>query len=261
MNRAVFVAGLVLLAAGPVYAERLWLVVAASSSSPAEIAKSAKQHAARAEDGLVVQVSDCGDTKKVFAWVTHIAMSGEDAQLALSRARATVSDAYVKRCETRPGTLLSLRMTAVDPSIADVPEDAVNWSDTDRVSIARSLPDGRTIVIARYYAKTEDDPLGGRRERVILVESGTKRLVLTDNCISPGPFATSKGLIAFSCAREQAADHLLHAVLVFDETGRKVKEVERCRNPKWGRDASLTCEAESVDANGRLKLTTQQVSL
>lgn len=99
--------------------------------------------------------------------VAEIATSDKAGQDALARVRTTVKDAYVKRCDVKPGSLLALRITAIDRSIADVPEDAVNWQDEDRISSTQPLPDGRVLVIARYYVNVSDDPLEGRRERVI----------------------------------------------------------------------------------------------
>jgi hypothetical protein len=69
------------------------------------------------------------------------------------------------------------------------------------------------------------------------------------------------GRIAFDCAKEQAADHLLHAVEVFDEAGNKLKEIGHCRSPQWAQKNLLKCEAESVDSNGKLTLKSKQVEL
>jgi hypothetical protein len=259
--RVVLIVSAILLATNPARADQVWLVITASSSSAAAIAEKAKTLGVRAPHGLVVQTTDCSEKTNMFTWVHEVALSGEAAQAALSRARERVKDAYVKRCDAKPNSLLSLRMTAVDTSIADVPKDAVNWEDADRVTMARPLPDGRTLVIARYYVKVAEDPLEGRRERVILAESANKRIVLEENCFNPGSLATSKGHIAFDCAKEQAGDHLLHSVVVFDETGKKLKEIERCRRPRWTSDVVLVCEEESVDADGRLKLAPRSLSI
>lgn len=245
----------------PARGERLWLVVGASDPTAAGIARKAKALAPKVPDALVVRTGDCGDKKSVFAWVPKVATSSEAARAALSRVRATIGNAYLKRCDTRPGTLLALRMSAVDPSIADVPPTAVNWEEKERISTTRTLPDGRAVVIVRSYVKTADDPLEGKRERVILAGPSGKRLVLEENCIDPGPMVTQQGRIAFHCVREQAGDHLMHAALVFDGSGIKLAEIPRCRNPKWSIGPVIECKEETVGPEGALTLRTKRTTL
>jgi len=259
--KAALVAALIVGTTHPAWGERLWLVVGSSDPTAAGIARKAKTFAHVAPDALVVGTRDCDDRRSIFAWVPEVATSPEAARDALSRVRATAKDAYVKRCDTKPGTLLALRMTAVDASIAEVPESAVNWEEKDRISTVRSLPDGRSVVIARSFAPTADDPLEGRRERVILAESSGKRLVLEENCPNSGPMATEKGRIAFHCARGEAGNHLVHDVVVFDKSGKKVAEIRRCRDPKWRGGKAIECKEEYVDSEGTLTLRTKRTTL
>jgi hypothetical protein len=193
--------------------------------------------------------------------VPEVAATPKAARAALSRVRATTSNAYLKRCDARPQTLLALRMTAVDPSIADVPESAVNWEEKDRISTARPLPDGRGIVIVRTFAPAADDPLEGKRERVILADHSGSRKVLEENCIDPGPVATEKGHIAFHCAREQAGDHLFHDVVVYDKSGGKRAEIRHCRAPEWRDGQVIECREESVGPDGALTLRAKRITL
>ena len=261
MIRALLIAALILGSVMPAGAERLWLVIGASDRSAEKISQRTKLITVRFPGSLVVQTSDWGEKKKLFAWVAEVAVTAEAAQAALSRTREVVKDAYVKRCDVKPSTLLAFRVTAVDPSIADVPEDAVNWQDADRISSVHPLPDGRTIIIARYFAGVTDDPLEGRRERVILAESSERRVVLENNCPSPGPVVMQHGRCAFHCVREQAGGHLLHNVLVFDSEGKKHMEIQRCRNPRWHNDSVVVCEEETVGPDGQLKLRAKQVKV
>jgi hypothetical protein len=251
----------VMLVCEPAQGERLFLVVAASAASPTAIAVKAKALAPKAKNALIVQTSDCKENRNVFAFVTSVSDSREAAQAALGQAKAIISDAYVKSCDVRRGSTLDLRIPAVDASIADVPSDAVNWTDEDRISTAEPLPDGRFLVIARYYVSVPDDPLEGRRERVILAESADKKTVLDNQCANPSSPSVDEGRIAFSCAREQADDHILHAVLAFDSTGKKLKEIPHCRNPRWIKHKGIGCDGESVDAAGKLALKATQIEL
>jgi hypothetical protein len=242
-------------------AEQLQLVIAASSSSPAGIAEKAKQLSAQFKDGLVIQTSECGDEHNVYAFASGIEDSRAAAQSVLSSTRASIPDAYIKECRLKPDSLLAFRIPAVDSSIADVPAGAVNWSDEDRISTARPLPDGRTLILVRYYAKAADDPLEGRRERVVLGDPSDKTTVLDENCVRAGNAVVSAGRIAFDCASEQAGHHLLRVVKAFDESGSGLKEIQHCRNPRWERKNLLACDEESVGADGKLVLTAKQTEI
>ncbi len=241
--------------------EQLQLVIAASSSAPAGIAEKAKQLSAQFKDGLVIQTSDCGDERNVYAFVSGMEKSREAAQSILASTRALIADAYIKACKVKPDSLLAFRISAVDPSIADVPSDAVNWSDDDRVSTASSLPDGRTLILVRYYAKAADYPLEGRRERVVLAQAPGKTAVLDEQCLRAGKAVVQAGRIAFDCATEQAGDQLLHVVKAFEESGNKLTEVQHCRNPRWENKNLLQCEGEAVGADGKLVLTPRQTQI
>ena len=245
----------------PASAERLWLVIGASDGSPAGIAQKGKALAPLSSHGFVVQTSDCGDKKNIFAWVAEAASSAEAGQSGLSRLREKVKDAHVKRCDVKPRTLLASRVSAVDESIAEVPRDAVNWMDKDRVSSIHSHVDGRAIVIIRHFVNEKEDPLEGRRERVVVVDMTGKRLTLEENCVNPGAVAVQQGRIAFDCAREQAGDHLLHNVVAFGVTGKKIAEIEHCLKPRWLGIQTIVCDTEVVGPDGRLKLHPKRTQL
>lgn len=242
-------------------AEQLHLVVVASSLTPGGIAEEAKPLSAQFKNGLVIQTSDCGDARNVYAFVSGVEKSREAARSTLASTRAAVPDAYVKSCEVKPDSLLALRVPAVDGSIADVPANAVNWGDDDRVSTVRRLPDGRSLIFVRYYVEAAGDPLEGRRERVVLAQSPDKTTVLVEQCMHPGKAAALARRIAFDCATEQAGDHLLHAAHAFDESGGKLMEIAHCRNPRWEKKTILTCEDESVGADGKLTLNAKQTEI
>lgn len=259
MIKFALIALMIISSSLPARGERLWLVVGASSHSAAEIARKSRLLAINAPDSLVVQTGDCGDKKNIYAWVAEAAASPEAAQTALARVRTTAKSAYIKRCDVKPATLLALRMTVVDPSIADVPETAVNWTEKDRVSSVHHLPDGRSIVIARYFSPEMDDPLEGRRERVILTGGKQKTAILEENCPSSGLIATFRGKVAFHCVRGEAGVHLIHNVSVFGKNGEKLTEIKGCRNPGWSGESVIECDQESVDSDGQLSLKRKQI--
>ncbi len=238
----------------------VWMVVGASDPSPARIAKAAKGLAVKFPGILIFQTSDCGDKQNVFGVALEVSDSPDAAKVALAHARGIVKDAYIKRCAPVPQSLLDLRFQAVDLSIADVPADAVNWDDADRLSTAIRLSDGRVVVAQRVFARDPEDPMEGRQVRVILVGGPGKDKTLDDDCFAPERFKSRDGLIAFQCAGEEAGDQLLHVVVVVDKDGNQLANVNHCRNPNLPNDATVTCSEESYGPRG-LKLHPKRVAL
>jgi hypothetical protein len=259
--RAVLATLLLLSMAPLAYGERLWLVIGASDASAMGIAHKAKRLETSATNGFVADMRDCAEKRDVFAWVMNVSTTESDARHALQRARETSKDAYLRACDVKPGSLLALRVSAVHPSIADVPSSAVNWDERDRVSSARLLPDGRTLVVNRHFVPAPDDPLEGRRERVLLADAAGTLHVLEENCLDSTATSSKSGFLALECVREQAANHLLHNVIVFDASGRKVTEVPRCRRPAWSGSATLACQEEAVRSDGHLVLQRKIVDM
>jgi hypothetical protein len=238
---------------------RVWLVVLASNTSAEAIARRAKAMALALPPHLIVQTRDCGARDNVFA-LAVLADSADAANVLLPRVQPVVPDAYVKRCDVVPRSLLALRTSVIDPSIYDVPADAVNWDDAARVSEAVPLPEGRTLIVQRYFVSDPEDPLEGRRERVLLPHAPNATLLQND-CPSAGAFSARAGRIAFECAREQAGDALLHEVVVVTPDGAALASIPHCRGPRWVGPDSIVCDAESVDADGQLTLREKRTEL
>lgn len=205
----------------------VWLVVAGSDATPAGIARKVKALSKALPGLLVVRTLDCGGQKDGFALVTAVADSVASAQKDLPAVRSTVADAYVKRCDVVARSLLDWRVSAVHASIAEVPEDAVNWDDGDRVSSVVPLGEGRAAIVVRYFVNVPEDPLEGRRQRVQLAR-GAGQKTLEDDCAGAAGFTANAGHTAFQCDREQAGDALLHSVLVFSDDGRRLAEIPHC---------------------------------
>ena len=239
-----------------------WLVIGASETLPAAIAKRARALAeAGAGQGLVLSTADCAEPRPVYAWASEVASEFEPARAALLKLRQRVPDAFIKRCQVRAGSLLAQGVPAVHPSIAEVPADAVNWSDRDRISSVQALGAGLGLVLQRYRANLPDDPLEGRRIRVLLVRPGAAPRPLLEDCAGLASAVADQGWLALACDSEQAADHVLHTVHAFSDSGERAAEVVRCRSPRLAVGDQLLCQAESVDANGKLKLTPRSSKL
>jgi hypothetical protein len=245
----------------PVNAGQVFLVIGASARDPQMIAEMARTFRTWASSSLSITTADCGDVPNQFALAIGVTPSRREAEVELARARLHVKDAYLKACNLRPNSLLAFRVDAVDPSIAEVPRDAVNWSDADRISSILSVIPHGVIVGIRHFVRVENDPLEGKRERVLLAMANGMRVVLEDNCYDAGRPTLSHGLIAFDCVREQAGDHVLHTTIAVTEDGGRSKEIEHCRTPKWITPEVLTCQREEVTATGKLVLHPEEVSL
>lgn len=244
-----------------VQAEEAWLVIGASDTSVLQIAKKAKKLAAFSDSGFVVQMSDCNQDRNMFAWTADVKASQSEAKSVLESLRNTVKDAYLKQCDVIPNSLLAHRISAVDPSIADIPASAVNWSEEDGVSKIHPMRHGPDILVIRYFEDSPEDPLEGRREGVRLIASSNMQSSLEANCIDADGFVENAGKIAFVCAREQAGIHLLHSVVVFDSKAEKLIEIEYCRNPSWIGAHVIECDSETVGPDGELTLHSRKVTL
>jgi hypothetical protein len=260
VTRAVL-AALALAVALSAHAERVWIVAGPSDSSAAGIAKKAEPLYRAVPDGFVIQTADCGDKQNTFMWVGATANADKPALAARLRIRQTVPDAYMRLCDVRTGSLVALRTSIIDRSIGLLPGDAANWEPGDRLSLLRPLPDGRSLVIVRYFANDPGDPFGGKRERVVLVSRTGKRVVLDNDCVNPSNAITQHGYLAFECVRGLVSDNVVHGVAVFDDSGSKRFEVRRCRAPKWAGDRVLACDFEDIDADGRLQLPGKRIAV
>ena len=260
--RLLVVLALLVLPAAAARAEKVWIVVGASSPSSDGIARAAKPLAARWPGGLIFRAADCGEKRGVFGWAYRVAASADDAKAALAAGREVAEGAYVKACDVAPRSLLALRVPAVDASIADVPPSvAEDWDDEDRVSSAVPIADGPTLVLKRVYkAAFLEDPDEGKDQGVWLAEGGGKLKVLAESCSPAEAFATRNGKLAFQCGDSIAADELLHKVLVFDGD-KQVAAVSSCRKPRWTGPAALVCSSESVGLDGRLRLRAKKISV
>jgi hypothetical protein len=219
--------------------ERLWLTVGASDETPGGIAQKSKPLLKDFPDGFVVQTSDCGEPTNKFAWVAEAATSRDDAQTTLFQLRAVVKDAYIKRCDARPGTLLALRINAVDASVAEMSD--WGFDEEDGISSVHPLPDGRLIVIPRSFELPDTDPAGIREPVFIMNPPSEDMRLLLQYCTYPGHFITQGDLLALDCAPELFADYLVYAAFVFDKAGRRLAHIPRCRYPIWSGDRVIAC--------------------
>ncbi|HXV24409.1 MAG TPA: hypothetical protein VED46_09135, partial [Alphaproteobacteria bacterium] len=246
----------------PTKIERLWLPVGATDSSPAEIARRVKSLSREFPGGLVVQMRDCGGPENLFAWVAEPSDSKMAAEETLARLRTKAPEARLESCDARAGTLLAFRVSAVHESIADIFEWGLEfWSEADRVSFAHPLPDGRTILVARYFDSEDEGPLFGKSERVLLGSPGRGLSVLDDYCSQAGGFVTRDGMVAFHCVEESIAHLPFPAVQVFDAAGDRLAHIRACRDPAFSAPRVVSCQGVSYTSDRELRLKPQSLRL
>lgn len=236
------------------------LAIAGSFSSLAPALAAATKLRPLFPQAAIVASSDCVNLRP--GQYLLVAAITADRAAAQSAAERTKTAAYVERCRQRPHSRVLLGVPLIDTSIEDVPADAVNWGDEDRVSTLVRLPEGGYLWLRRYFEAAPDDPLEGRRVSVQIFGSDPKQSTqLTPDCTDPS-FSEKSGLIALSCSRETAADNPLHQITVYETaSAREVLKIEHCRNPKFISASQLACQGEEVDRDGRLRLAHRQVSL
>lgn len=243
-------------------AEPKWLVVLGTSSSVQQAVARAN-HLRNVSGKMTVVVSDdCINLKPgLFLTVAGILNDDKAAQRLVTENRKIVPDAYPRACEPRPGSRVQFGIDAVDPSIFKVPPNAVNWDDRDRISEVHA--EGQTYVwLRRRYVEDKNDPREGRRTGVLLFNTNPlSARQITPDCFD-AQVAGSDHNVALACARENAGDNLLHQMQVIDtNSGQAIRTLDRCRNPKFVTSVEVTCDAEAVGADGKLKLTPTRIVL
>jgi hypothetical protein len=216
LTRSALLAAYLLLVVFPARAESWWLVIGDSNPSPQPMALYASFGGY--PQGFLIQTSDCGQPTNLYAWVMEVQHSAEFAQRVLSRLSENHPKAYVLRCDVQPQSLLSWGLSAVDASIADVPDRAMTWTDRDRVSSAHALADGRTVIVVRTFDRARWNSEEGKRSKVFLGPAFADLIALSEDCPEVGGFATQDGLIAFHCGSPTGP--VFHDVLLFDRHGR-----------------------------------------
>lgn len=243
--------------------EAKWLVIAATKQEVTPSLEATRKLQARWPHVTVVASAECDGLRAgLYLAVTEIAVDRSAADAALQKLKSDVPDAYVRECRTKVDSTLAVGVPLVDPSIAQVPSDSVNWSDRDRISSVIKLTGGGYVWIRRWYSPVPDDPLEGRRESVLYFDGSPENAKELQASCTDAHAVQLGHLLALSCARENAGDNLLHEVTVFDTTsGKAMKSVPRCREPAFVSLTDITCKSESVDPHGRLKLEVKRFPL
>jgi hypothetical protein len=240
-----------LLFSGPSLAHRVWLIIGASDTRPSALIKKANVLQARQQGGIVLATKDCGNKPNVYAWSAPPESSEQSARVILEEVRRFSPQAYVKPCDVLAASLLAWGIPAIDPSIAQVPISVVNWEDGEKISRAWTSSSGVKIVQVRMYSESPNDPLEGRREKILMLQSENKTVILAEHCTN-FQMGNSRDAIAFHCVVGATGDKLLYRSYVFTDQGQKLGQVENCRLPNYTL-GKITCTETLVDAEGRTK--------
>ena len=238
-----------------------WLVIAGSDKAVQPALRTKQKLSPSWPEVAIVASSDCKDLRAgLFLTVVGTFNSKDRAASVLGKVREQVPDAYLRECRPYEESRIQLGVSLIDPSIEKVPQDAVNWTDEDRVSEVVKLPGGGYLWILRRYEADEEGPREGRRESMLVFANKPEAAMLLEaDCTDPS-YARIADWIALSCARESALDNLLHQTAIFDmRSGKTVHSVSRCRNPEFVSPTELVCQAEAVDKRGRLRLKRKSV--
>jgi len=239
-----------------------WLVVAATRDSLEPAIEAVKPLQKNWANATVVLSADCPNLKAgLYLAVVEIAADRSAADASAGRLKSSVPDAYVRACEPKAASRMQFGIPAVDPSVFRVPATAVNWDSGDRLSDVKAAGSGY-VWTKRWYEPAPEDPLEGRRAAVYFFEKDPRQAKeLAANCVDPAVHVTS-GVAALACVRENAGENLFHETRVVEvATGRVLKTVPRCRDPKLLSRTELSCQAESAGADGQLKLTAKRIPL
>jgi hypothetical protein len=243
--------------------ETKWLVIASSQREVVPALEATRKLQTSWPNATVFASGDCDALRPgLYLAVAEIAPNRVAADAALQKLKSDVPDAYVRECRPKLNSTLAAGVPLVDPSIAKVPADSVNWSDSDRVSSVQKLTGKGYLWIRRWYSPAAEDPLEGRRESVLYFDERPENAKeLQAGCTNAQ--AVQRGeLLALICARETAGDNLLHETILFDTTsGKPMKSIPHCREPEFASPVELTCKAESVNAQGELKLQAKRVPI
>ena len=230
--------------ATPPAATGQWLAIAAARGDAAEALRLAQDVRRNWREATVVVSDDCAGFRPGFFLVVVRSRSAAEAEADAAGLKPRFADAYRRECEPVAGGALASGVPAVDDSIFNVPADVVNWDGSDMISTVRSQGDA-AIWIRRWYDPVREDPLEGRRVSVLLKTNRGEPVELLQRC-SGAEAVFGQGRVAVTCETEVAGDDLLHTIHVFDlKSAKKVQTLDRCRDPEFQTDGTMTCRPES----------------
>jgi hypothetical protein len=245
-------AGPLAVAAGSV----IWLPILATEKSLEVALVDAGRYRDEVGHVWLVDTEDCKNLRDGL----FVVVGGVFEQRAAAESRVAAwhdrgnADAYLRRCELVVPSRTSVGVPVIDPSFLRGPIDAINWSLADAITRIVPLYGGWIAVIVPRYEAEPEDIREGLRIGVRLDNPGLGRtLELSSDCIDPEIVLTTTHA-ALTCVSESAGTHLLHNVRLHSlADGRMVAEERRCTNAAF-EPAGWSCDKESVDAEGRLRL-------
>jgi hypothetical protein len=234
-----------------------WLVVAGRFPSATEAIQAVRKLQPGLPEATVVASDDCANQPggQFLAVAGPVLKSRSAAENALAKAKPAAQQAAIAECQAKPDSRIAAGLPTIDPSILKLPESVVNWEDKDKISELVRLSSSSQLWLRRWYDPAPDDPREGMRVAVAyLGADATQPKEVTADCMRP-LYASQNNLLALSCVRGPAGNQLLHYTQLIDvASGAVLATAERCRTPRFTGPNEVTCQSESVDAEGNLTL-------
>lgn len=208
-------------------------------------------------DIKIISSNDCSNLKQGLVLIAS-ATSASKAEInsALSRAKALVPDSYQRECKIKPGSLLYYNQLFIQPSILNLPADTINWAFGDAKSEIRTLDKDYTLLLKRAYKGDTDDEVEGRQTSLHLfnVKSHKEKTILKQ-CWDFENQKRLDNMMTFQCMTGKAGNQFIHTVYVYDiEKDKVLLEKQYCQNPSISSKKTISCDEESVNEFGELKL-------
>jgi hypothetical protein len=260
MNRIlVYVAGVLLSFLTPVYGSEIWLPVLATEKDLLKGIERFKALGGKKAGIDLISSSDCSNLRDGYYLVIDGKKEAKD-NLNEWKGRG-ISDGYVKKCEVIKNSRLDLNINLIDDSIYNRPDTIINWSYEDAISYTKVLNNSIVAVVQPKYQSDPEDIREGLRISVAAIFIKAHQFVdLIDDCIDP-EFSAKDDYIAVSCVTATMADHLLHAINVYNMPNKKpLLIIDRCKSPRFVKERLLLCEKEVLNKDGELATNTVEFS-
>ncbi len=240
------------------------LIIISTKTTASSILSEKKKYSHVIPETQIIFSDECSNLKSgLFFLVSDMITQPEKEKGKLKIAKSKIKDAYARKCQIKNKGMLDLGLPVIHPSIEKVPDSAVNWDDSDRVSELKHVAGLGYFLVERHYMSNDPGMTEGRLQSIYYFKIDSKqKLLLQRHCWDFNNVKNENNYFVFHCATEMAADHFMHSSFVYDAKILKLIHVsEYCRNPELIKPNSMRCKAESVNANAELILKDKVVSL
>ncbi|MDH5178283.1 MAG: hypothetical protein OEY07_01270, partial [Gammaproteobacteria bacterium] len=194
------------------------LVIISTKMTAKEILAEKKLLKNQFSDARIISSNDCTNLKPSLIFlVAGIYNTSEAAEKGLSTVRQSIKDAYHRPCNIKYEGLLYFDIPIIHPSIEKVPDDAVNWDDSDMMTELFSFSGLGHFISERNYVSNDTEMTEGRRQTIYFFDrSNNKKTQLQEHCWNFSDVKHNSRFFTFHCATEMAANNFIHSSFVYD---------------------------------------------